>query len=104
MLSDALHDGVCNIEYYEEEEEKTGMNFGYKNKAEQIRKVKLEMLILELVVGGELPPDFDFDSLRTSAIANADWKPAHKFSEVFNECVGEMCGTNQQKFLEHCYE
>ncbi|MGA2059449.1 MAG: hypothetical protein ABSG67_03125 [Thermoguttaceae bacterium] len=98
MLSDVLLDAVSQIEDYEEEEEKRA-SFVYKRQDELIRRVKLDMLILELIVSGELPPSFNFDNLRNKVIAMASNYRPQEFSHVFRKCIADLCDKNNLQCL-----
>ncbi len=90
MLSDLLCEALQEIEYYERE----CPNIDFPA-AEQVRRLKIEMRLLQLHY--DLPPPVakqytpaDYDWVRTEALKRAETKASHQFSEVIDECIAEL--------------
>jgi hypothetical protein len=85
MLSDACSDAVVSIEYYEKE-------YGYDELAEEIRKTKLDLLLLGMRAANCVSAQQAM-AIRKTALAHADEVPPHEFAGVvwnaFREVVGE---------------
>ncbi len=87
MISDTLFEGVCQIEKYEKDNPEC-----YAGMAEEIRKVKLEMAILQtrLDMAPQIAEQFtaaDFDWLRAEALKRGAKKPPYEFQIVYGACI-----------------
>jgi hypothetical protein len=90
MLSDVLSDAVGDIEAYERDHPKW-----YAKLAEEIRKVKLEMMILQGRF--DMPPDVadqcepeGFEWVRAEALRRGAERPSYEFGDVFGECMDAL--------------
>ncbi len=90
MVSDTLFDALNDIECYERDFPST-----YFSDAERIRKVKVEMRLLQLYydpssgVGEDFTPA-DYDWIRTESLKRGETTAPHQFSKVLNACIAEL--------------
>ena len=86
MLSDLLADAASEIERYEKDYPEV-----YAGLAEEIRKVKLEMLMLQVRLD-MVPPiaetitPSDLEWIRTEALQRGAERPPFQFEAAFQEC------------------
>jgi hypothetical protein len=90
MLSDMLNDAVGQIEDYEKR-----CPEAYATRTEEIRKLKVEMMMLQLWF--DMAPTVadkctatDFDWLKTEALKRGAERPPYEFRAVFDECMHDF--------------
>lgn len=90
MISDVLCEALWDIETYEKDDPKC-----YADLAEEIRKDKLEMMIVQVRLD-MIPPiaetitPADVEWIRAEALKRGTGRPPYEFGELFGECMRDF--------------